>query len=46
MEGKQAKSLPHCGDIEGEERDGGEGDGEDKSEGEVREGKGLFLNTK
>ena len=45
MEGKEAKSLPHCGDREGEERDGGEGDGKVESEGEVREDKGLFLTT-
>ena len=45
VEGKEEKSLPYCSDREGEEGDGGEGDGEVKSKGEVREDKGLFLTT-
>ena len=37
MEGKEEENIQHCGDEEGEEGDGGEGDGEDKPEGEVRD---------
>ena len=42
VEGKDGEK---CGDIEGKEGDGGEGDGEVELEGEVREDKGLFLTT-